>query len=51
MASSLDGSALVAQLGAAAVGAGLGLVDDLNYADTLRRGYLVMTVTAASVKG
>ena len=51
LASSLDGSALVPQLGAAAVGAGLGLVDDLNYADTLRRGYLVMTVTAASVKG
>ena len=51
LASSLDGSALVPQLGAAAVGAGLGLVDDLNYADTIRRGYLVMTVTAASVKG
>lgn len=51
LASSLHGSALVPQLGAAAVGAGLGLVDDLNYADTLRRGYLVMTVTAASIKG
>ncbi|MBH2018886.1 MAG: alkaline phosphatase D family protein [Burkholderiales bacterium] len=51
LASSLDGSALVPQLGAAAIGAGLGLVDDLGYADTKRRGYLRMTVTAASVKG
>ena len=51
LASSLDGSALVAQLGAAAVGAGLGLIDDLNYADTIRRGYLLMTVTADAVKG
>ena len=51
LAASLDGSALIPQLGAAAVGAGLGLVDDLNYADTIRRGFLLMTVTAASVKG
>ena len=51
MASSLDGSALVAQLGSAAVGAGLGLVDDLNYVDTIRRGYLLMTVTSDAVKG
>lgn len=51
LASSLDGSALVPQLGASAIGAGLGLVDDLGYADTMRRGYLRMTVTAASVKG
>lgn len=51
LASSLDGSALVPQLGAAAIGARLGLVDDLGYADTKRRGYLRMTVTAASVKG
>ncbi len=51
MASSLDGSALVAQLGSAAVGAGLGLVDDLNYCDTIRRGYLLMTVTSDAVKG
>ena len=50
LASSLDGSALVAQLGASAVGAGLGLIDDLNYADTIRRGYVV-TVTNAAVKG
>lgn len=50
MASSLDGSVLKAQLGSAAVGAGLGLVDDLNYADTIRRGYLLVTVAAASVK-
>jgi len=32
-------------------GLGMGLVDDLNYAETLRRGYLLMTATAASVKG
>ena len=32
-------------------GTGLGLVDDLNYADTIRRGYLLMTATAASIKG
>ncbi len=51
LAASLDGSALVPQLGNAAIGAGLGLVDDLAYADTVRRGYLLMTVTAASVKG
>jgi alkaline phosphatase D len=51
LASSLDGSALVPQLGNAAIGAGLGLIDDLNYADTIRRGYLLMTVTADAVKG
>ena len=51
LASSLDGSALVPLLGTAAIGAGLGLVDDLAYVDTKRRGYLLMTVTAASVKG
>lgn len=51
LAASLDGSALVPQLGNAAIGAGLGLVDDLAYAETVRRGYLLMTVTAASVKG
>ncbi len=47
IASSLDGSVL----GASAVGAGLGLVDDVNYSDTSHRGYLLMTVTADSVKG
>jgi alkaline phosphatase D len=51
LASSLDGSALVPQLGNAAIGAGLGLVDDLGYTDTNRRGYLLMTVTAEAVKG
>ncbi len=51
LASSLDGSALVPQLGNAAIGAGLGLIDDLNYSDTIRRGYLIMTVTPTSVKG
>jgi len=47
LASSLDGSVL----GSSAVGAGLGLIDDLNYADTIRRGYLLLTVTGANVKG
>jgi alkaline phosphatase D len=51
MASSLDGSALVPQLGSAAIGAGLGLIDDLNYCDTKQRGYLLMTITADAVKG
>ena len=51
LGSSLDGSVLVPQLGASAVGAGLGLIDDLNYADTVRRGYVMMTVTNAAVKG
>ncbi|MEN9417789.1 MAG: hypothetical protein RI988_1409 [Pseudomonadota bacterium] len=48
---SLDGSALVPQLGSAAIGAGLGLIDDLAWADTSRRGYLLLSVTAASMKG
>ena len=47
----LDGSVLVSKLGPSAVGAGLGLVDDLRYAETTRRGYLLTTVTAASVRG
>ena len=51
MASSLDGSALVPQFGVAAIGAGLGLVDDLGWCDTHRRGYLLMTVSSSAVKG
>lgn len=51
LASALDGSALVPQLGAAAVGAGLGLINDLNYTDSSQRGYLALTVTADAVKG
>jgi alkaline phosphatase D len=51
LASSIDGSVLVPQLGSAAIGAGLGLIDDVGYCDTVRRGYLLMTVTAAQVKG
>ncbi len=51
LGSSLDGSALAPQLGNSAIGAGLGLIDDLNYADTIRRGYLLMTVTSSTVKG
>ena len=26
-------------------------MDDLNYADTIRRGYLLMTATADAIKG
>jgi alkaline phosphatase D len=51
LASSMDGSALVPQLGNAAIGAGLGLIDSLNYCDTIRRGYLLVTVTNTDVKG
>ncbi|MDP9900815.1 alkaline phosphatase D family protein [Variovorax ginsengisoli] len=51
LASSIDGSALVPQLGNAAIGAGLGLIDDVSYCDTTQRGYLLMTITAAAVKG
>lgn len=51
LASALDGSALVPQLGAAAIGAGLGLVNDLNYTNSSQRGYLALTVTADAVKG
>jgi alkaline phosphatase D len=47
LASSLDGTALAPGI----QGSGMGLVDDLNYADTIRRGYLLMTATTASVKG
>ncbi|WPB58226.1 alkaline phosphatase D family protein [Xylophilus sp. GOD-11R] len=45
----IDGSALVPQLGTAAIGAGLGLIDDVNYCDTTQRGYLRMTVTAQQI--
>ncbi|MCX7242082.1 MAG: alkaline phosphatase D family protein [Burkholderiales bacterium] len=47
LASALDGTAVVP----GGFGMGMGLVDDLNYADTIRRGYLLMTVTAATLKG
>ena len=47
IAGSIDGSAL----GATAIGAGLGLVDDVSYSDTQRRGYLLMTVTNDAVRG
>jgi alkaline phosphatase D len=47
LANSLDGTAVSPGV----QGSGLGLVDDLNYADTIRRGYLLMTATTTSVKG
>ena len=46
LASSLDGSIV-----SGSQGSGLGLIDDLNYADTKRRGYLLMTVTASNIVG
>ena len=51
LGSSIDGSVLVPQLGSTAVGAGLGLIDDVSYADTSQRGYLLMTAAATSIKG
>ena len=54
--SSLDGTLFslppIAPAGTpVAYGTGLGLIDDLNYVDAKRRGYLLVTATAASVKG
>lgn len=54
--SSLDGTLftlppLVPASTPVAYGTGLGLIDDLNYVDAKRRGYLLMTATAASIKG
>jgi len=43
----IDGSAVAAGVN----GTRAGLLDDVNYVDTKRRGYLLMTVTAANVKG
>ena len=51
LSGSIDGSALVPQLGNSTVGAGLGLIDDVNYCDTSQRGYMLMTITPAFVKG
>lgn len=47
LASTIDGTLLTGGVN----GTGLGLVGDVNYSDTQRRGYLLMTVTAANVKG
>jgi alkaline phosphatase D len=43
----IDGSGVVPGVN----GTRAGLLDDVNYVDTKKRGYLLMTVTAASVKG
>jgi alkaline phosphatase D len=51
LAPMIDGSVLAQQLGTGAIGAGLGLVNDMNYCDTRQRGYLTMTITADAVKG
>lgn len=47
LASTMDGTVLTSGVN----GSGLGLLGDVNYCDTVRRGYLLMTVTTASVKG
>jgi alkaline phosphatase D len=47
LASTIDGTLITGGIN----GTGLGLISDVNYSDTIRRGYLLMTVTAASVKG
>jgi alkaline phosphatase D len=46
LGSSLDGSIVAGR-----AGSGLGLINDLNYADSARRGYLQLSVTAAAVTG
>ena len=46
LASSMDGTAV-----ARSNGSGLGLVGDLNYVDTVRRGYLLMTASSDEMKG
>jgi alkaline phosphatase D len=51
LAPAIDGSVLVPQLGNAAIAAGLGLIDDVNYAETQHRGFLKLTVTPAAVTG
>jgi alkaline phosphatase D len=43
----IDGSAVAA----GANGTSAGLIDDVNYVETQSRGYLLITVTAANVKG
>lgn len=43
----IDGSAVAGGVN----GTRAGLIDDVNYVETKRRGYLLMTVTAANVKG
>jgi alkaline phosphatase D len=43
----IDGSALAGGIN----GTRAGLIDDVSYVDTKRRGYLLMTVTATNVKG
>jgi alkaline phosphatase D len=49
LASTIDGSSPLIANGIN--GTGMGLISDVNYSDTMRRGYLLMTVTAANVKG
>lgn len=44
----VDGSANPAAQGA--LGTGLGLIDDVNYADLNRRGYMLITITKTEIK-
>ena len=46
LGSSMDGTAV-----APINGSGLGLVNDLNYVDSIRRGYLLMTASNSEIKG
>jgi alkaline phosphatase D len=46
LASSLDGTVITGKPGSS-----MGLINDLDYADTTRRGYLLLTVSAAAIKG
>ena len=47
----IDGRAWMPQWGASAVGAGLGLIDDVHYAQTKSRGYLKITASQSTLKG
>jgi alkaline phosphatase D len=47
LAATIDGTLITSGVN----GTGMGLISDVNYSDTIRRGYLLMTVTAANVKG
>jgi alkaline phosphatase D len=43
----IDGSGVITNTW----GTRAGLIDDVNYVDTSRRGYLLMTVTSSSITG
>ena len=47
----IDGRALMAQFGPSIMGAGLGLIDDVHFAETQSRGYLKLTASQDTMKG